>query len=214
MGIQVKICGLKQQDAVDAAVAGGAAFLGFNFYLRSPRAVSPVEAAALAVTVPAGITKVGLFVDPESATLAATLAAVPLDMIQLHGHETPERVADVRQRFGIPVMKVLPIAGPEDVAAADPYLAVADWLMFDARPPKTAAALPGGNGIAFDWQLIAGRDWPLPWMLAGGLTAATLAEAVRISGARVVDVSSGVEDRPGVKSIARIEAFLAAAAAL
>lgn len=214
MAVAVKICGLNRPEAVAAAVAGGAAFVGFVFYPRSPRAVTPAEAGRLAAGVPAGIVRTGLFVDADDDMIAATLAAAPLDLLQLHGDETPERVAAIRARFGRSVMKVLPIAEEEDVAAADRYLAVVDRLMFDARPPRRPDALPGGNGLAFDWRLLAGRSWPVPWMLAGGLTAATLAEAVRLTGAPAVDVSSGVEDAPGVKSVAKIAAFLAAARAL
>ncbi|MGE0717450.1 MAG: phosphoribosylanthranilate isomerase [Alphaproteobacteria bacterium] len=214
MSVRVKICGLNDEAGVDAAVAGGAAFLGFNFYPRSPRFVTPARAGALATGVPAAIVKVGLLVDADDATIDATLAAAALDMLQLHGRETPARTAELRRRTGLPMMKVLPVAEAADVAAAAPYLDVADWLMFDARPPKDPTALPGGNGLPFDWRLLAGRTWPLPWMLAGGLTAATLAAAVAATGATVLDVSSGVEDGPGVKSPEKIRAFLAAAQAI
>jgi len=214
MPVPVKICGLSRADAVAAAVAGGAAFVGFVFYPRSPRAVTPETAGRLAAAVPPGIVKVGLFVDPGDDAIAATLAAAPLDLLQLHGEETPERAATIRARFGRPVMKVLPVAEADDVAEADRYVAVVDRLMFDAKPPTRPDALPGGNGLPFDWRLLAGRHWPVPWMLAGGLTAATVAEAVRLTGAPAVDVSSGVEDAPGVKSVAKIAAFLAAARAL
>ncbi len=164
--------------------------------------------------MPRGITRVGLFVDADDATIAAVLAIAPLDLLQLHGSESPERVAAVKRRFARPVMKALPIAEPADVIAADAYLGVADRLLFDARPPRRPDALPGGNGLVFDWRLIAGREWSLPWMLSGGLTAANLAEAVRLTGARAVDVSSGVESAPGVKDAAKIAAFLAAAGAV
>ncbi|MHB1059944.1 MAG: phosphoribosylanthranilate isomerase [Rhodanobacter sp.] len=212
MTLRAKICGLSTADAVAAAVAGGAAFVGFVFYPRSPRAVTPAQAAALAPLVPPSVGKVGLFVDDGDARLAEVLATAKLDLLQLHGTETPARVAEIRARFGIPVMKAISVAGADDIAAADAYLGAADWLMFDARPPKDmAGALPGGNALAFDWTLIAGRKWKLPWMLAGGLDAANLAEAARISGAAYVDVSSGVEDAPGRKSPAKIAEFLAAA---
>ena len=210
-GVAVKICGLSTEATVAAAVAGGAAFVGFVFYPPSPRAVTPARAGALAAAVPAGIVRVGLFVDPTDEALAATLAEAPLDMLQLHGRESAERVAAVRRRFGLAVMKAVPIAAAEDFAAAAPYLDVADRLLFDAKPPRRAGALPGGNGEAFDWRLLAGRAFPIPWMLSGGLTAETLAEAVRQSGAASVDVSSGVETAPGVKDRAKIAAFLAAA---
>ena len=214
MSIAAKICGLSQPDAVAAAIAGGAAALGFVFYAPSPRNVAAARVAELCRAVPAGITRVGLFVDADDATIAAVLAAVPLDMLQLHGGETPSRVAAVRSRFALPVMKALPIADPADVAAADAYLDVADRLLFDARPPRRADALPGGNGLVFDWRLIAGRGWRLPWTLSGGLTASNVAEGVRLTGARAVDVSSGVESAPGVKDTAKIAAFLAAAGAI
>ena len=153
-----------------------------------------------------------MFVDVEDETIAETLAAVGLDMLQLHGGESPARVAQIRARFGLPVMKVIKIAEPADVAAAEPYLRVADRLLFDAKPPKEMTeALPGGNALAFDWQLLAGKTWPIPWMLSGGLDPDNVAEAARISGARAVDVSSGIEDRPGLKNPDKIHAFLAAA---
>jgi phosphoribosylanthranilate isomerase len=211
MTLRAKICGLSTDDAVAAAVADGAAFVGFVFYPRSPRAVTPAQAAALAKLVPESVGKVGLFVDDDDARFAEVLATAKLDLLQLHGAETPARVAEIRAMTGLPVMKAVGVAGAADIAAADTYLDVADWLMFDARPPKDmAGALPGGNALAFDWTLIAGRRWKLPWMLAGGLTPDNLAEAARISGAAYVDVSSGVEDAPGRKSLAKIAVFLEA----
>jgi phosphoribosylanthranilate isomerase len=213
LSVAVKICGLSEPDAVAAAVAGGAAFLGFAFYPPSPRHVAAAVVAELCRAVPAGVIRVGLFVDPDDATIASVLEAAPLDFLQFHGGESPARVAEVRRRFARPVMKALPIACPEDVAAVDAYLGVADRLLFDARPPRRADALPGGNGLVFDWRLIAGRRWSLPWMLSGGLTAANVAEAVRLTGAAAVDVSSGVESAPGLKDPAKIAAFLAAAGA-
>jgi phosphoribosylanthranilate isomerase len=165
----------------------------------------------LCKAVPAGVTRVGLFVDADDATIESVLAVAPLDLLQLHGGESPARVAAVKARFARPVMKALPIGDPADVAAADPYLAVADRLLFDARPPRRADARPGGNGLVFDWRLIAGRNWDLPWMLSGGLTAGNVAEAVRLTRARAIDVSSGVESATGIKDTAKIAAFLAAA---
>ena len=214
MSVAAKICGLSSEAAVAAAVAGGAAYVGFVFYPPSPRAVSPGRAGTLCRGVPGAVQRVGLFVDADDAAIDAALAAAPLDVLQFHGGETPERVAEARRRFGRRVMKAISVAGPEDVAAAARYETVADLLLFDAKPPGRPDALPGGNGLAFDWRLIAGRDWRLPWMLSGGLTAALLPEAVRISGARTVDVSSGVERSPGDKDPDKIRAFLAAAAAL
>lgn len=209
MTIEAKICGLSTAETLAAAVAGGAALVGFNFYPPSPRAVTPGEATALAGAVPEGVKRVGLLVDPEDAVLESILAAVPLDLLQLHGEESPARVAQIRARFGLPVMKTLKVSEKADLRAVAPYLEVADRLLFDARAPKDlAGALPGGNAVAFDWSLLSGRRWALPWMLAGGLNAANLAEAVRTSGAAAVDVSSGVEDAPGVKSVQKIRDFL------
>ena len=214
MSVAAKICGLSAEGAVSAAVAGGAAYLGFVFYPPSPRAVTPREAARLCVAVPAGVARVGLFVDADDAMIEATLALTSLDVLQFHGSETPERVGEVRLRFGLPVMKAVAIAGPKDVCGAARYEDVADLLLFDAKPPRRPDALPGGNGLGFDWGLIADRSWRRPWMLSGGLTAEVRPEAVRISGATAVDVSSGVESRPGQKDLGKIRAFLAAARAL
>ncbi len=212
MSIEVKICGVKTPAALTAVVEAGAEYVGLNFYPRSPRSVTPDQAAALTADAPQRLCKVGLFVDVDDETIAKTLAAVPLDMLQLHGGESPARVAEIKQRFGLPVMKAVKIAEPADVAAAEAYLRVADRLLFDAKPPKEmTGALPGGNALAFDWRLLAGKTWPIPWMLSGGLEPANVAEAARIAGARAVDVSSGVEDRPGLKNPDKIRAFLAAA---
>jgi phosphoribosylanthranilate isomerase len=214
MGVAAKICGLSTEEAVTAAVSGGAAYLGFVFYPPSPRAVTPRRAAELCAGVPAGIARVGLFVDAGDGAIEAALAAAPLDILQFHGAEPPDRVAAAKLRFGRPVMKAVAIAGLEDVTSAGRYEGAADLLLFDAKPPPVADALPGGNGLAFDWALIAGRPWRVPWMLSGGLTAELLPEAVRISGCAAVDVSSGVETRPGIKDPEKIRAFLAAAQAL
>lgn len=209
--VRVKICGVRDAAAIEAAASAGAAYLGFVFFARSPRHVGWDEAAALAALAPPGLCKVALTVDPDDATLAR-VAALPVDMIQLHGAETPARVAEVRALTGLPVMKAVGVAGPEDLAALAAHERAADQILVDAKPPK-GAAVPGGLGHAFDWRLLAGRRWPAPWMLAGGLTAQTVAEAIRITGARQVDVSSGVESAPGVKDPARIAAFVAAAQA-
>jgi phosphoribosylanthranilate isomerase len=214
MSVAAKICGLSTEEAVTAAVAGGAAFLGFVFYPPSPRAVSVDKAACLGAAVPSEITRVGLFVDADDDTIRAVLAEAPIDLLQLHGHESPDRVADIKLRFALPVMKAVAIAAPEDVLGAARYEEVADLLLFDAKPPRRPDALPGGNGLAFDWRLIGGRSWRRKWMLSGGLTAELLPEAVRLSGAQAVDVSSGVESRPGEKDLDKIRAFLAAAHAL
>jgi len=215
MPARAKICGVNSRAALDAAIAGGAGFVGFVFYPPSPRALTAEAAAALAAAVPPVIAKVGLLVDDPDERIADILARVSLDMLQLHGKETPTRVDDIRRRFGLPVMKAVKIAEAADLAVADRYIGHADWLLFDAKPPpRMTSALPGGNALSFDWQLLAGRFWPSPWMLSGGLTRDNLAEAVRISGARVVDVSSGVESQPGEKDPEKIAAFLAEAARL
>ena len=212
MALEVKICGLSTDETLSAALAGGADLVGLVFYARSPRALSPRQAAALAAQVPQGVCKVGLFVDPDDETLAQTAHMVGLDMLQLHGEESPSRVAAIKAATGLPVMKVIKLRQPEDLAVAKNYFEVADRFLFDAKPPPEATdALPGGNALSFDWHMLAGTDWPLPWMLAGGLTAANLAEAVAVTGARAVDVSSGVESAPGRKDPALIREFLAAA---
>ena len=213
MSVAAKICGLSTPETVAAAIAGGARFVGFVFFPPSPRNLSPAQAAPLVRAVPSGVTRVGVFVDPDDDLLKRVLAAAPLDLIQLHGDETPERVAQVKQRFGKKTMKAIKVAGDDDLAAAPRYYKVADWLMFDARPPKTATR-PGGNALAFDWELLSARRWPLPWMLSGGLTPENVAEAVGIAHATSVDVSSGIESTPGVKDVAKIRAFLGAVAAL
>jgi len=208
----VKICGVSTPEAVLAAKAGGARYVGLVFFPRSPRNVAPALAAELVRLLPTGMRAVGLFVDPTDADLEAVIPRVPLDLIQLHGEEAPGRVTAIRDRFGIRVMKAIRVATEADLAAVPAYAAVSDRLLFDAKPPPGLATLPGGTGLSFDWTLLAGRSWPKPWMLAGGLTPENVAEAVRVTGAPEVDVSSGVEDRPGAKSPAKIEAFLRAAA--
>ncbi len=214
MGVAAKICGLASEAAVTAAVEGGAAYLGFVFYPPSPRAILPAEAARLCAGVPGGIARVALFVDAADDVIAAVLDVAAIDILQFHGKETPERVAEAKLRFGCKIMKAVAICGPEDVFEAARYDETADLMLFDAKPPRRPGALPGGNGLAFDWRLIAGRAWRRPWMLSGGLTAELLPEAVRISGATAIDVSSGVESRPGRKDPDKIRGFLAAARAL
>lgn len=211
--VAVKICGLTRPEDLCAVAEAGARYAGLVFFAKSPRNLSLESARALALAAPAGLAKVALTVDADDSFLDALLAEVPLDMLQLHGHESPARVAEIKARTGLPVMKAVGIAAEEDLAAIDTYSTVADQLLIDAKPPKDAA-LPGGNGLAFDWRLLQGRKyWTRPWMLAGGLTPETVAEAMRLTGARQVDVSSGVEDAPGLKSAAKIAAFCAAAAA-
>lgn len=215
MKVAVKICGLSAPEGIAAAAAGGARFVGFVFYPPSPRFVAPEAAARLARMVPEGIEKVGVFVDPSDAEIEA--AASSIDMIQLHGEESPRRTAEIRARFRLPVMKAIKVADRADIERAEAHLDVADWFMFDAKaPPSKGDALPGGNAAAFDWRLLGGARGPVkgrPWMLSGGLTSKNVAEAIRISGAEAVDVSSGVEERPGVKSPERIRAFLEAVGA-
>ena len=215
MPVTAKICGVNAPEAAAAAIAGGASHIGLNFYPPSPRYVGLSEAAALAAGTPPAVCRVGLFVDADDDTLGAALDTVGLDLLQLHGDESVERVSAVRGRFGVNVMKVIRVAGPDDIARAGAFAEVADWLLFDARAPADMAdALPGGNALSFDWRLIAGHGWPVPWMLSGGLDAANVAEAVAVSGASVVDVSSGIEDRRGHKSPELIAAFLALVAGL
>ncbi|RMD49986.1 MAG: phosphoribosylanthranilate isomerase [Alphaproteobacteria bacterium] len=211
-GVRVKICGITDRPALEAAAEAGAAYVGFVFFPRSPRALSVETARELALSAPPGLAKVGLFVDPTDAELDAVLERVPLDLIQLHGREDPERVAEVRAGAGLPVMKAVGLRSAADLPGIEAHEAVADMILVDAKAPE-GASLPGGRGVAFDWRLIAGRRWARPWMLAGGLTPGNVAEAIRLTGARQVDVSSGVEAAPGRKDPALIRAFVEAARA-
>ncbi len=208
--MQIKICGLTQPQHVTHAARLGAAYLGFVFFPKSPRNLLIETARDLMVEVPPGICKVALTVDADDALLSALTDALPIDMLQLHGRETPQRVAAIREKFHLPVMKAVGVADEGDLPVLDEYARVADQLLVDAKPPKHAT-LPGGNGLSFDWRLIANRRWSVPWMLAGGLTPDNVAEAVRLTGARQVDVSSGVESAPGLKDEKMIAAFLRAA---
>ncbi len=207
--IRVKICGLRTVADVAAVAAAGAAYAGLVFFPKSPRHLTIEQARELALAAPVGLAKVALVVDADDATLDAITEAMPLDMLQLHGHETPDRVAEIRARYGLPVMKAVGVADEGDLAAVLEYSLVADQILVDAKPPKNAD-LPGGNGLAFDWRLVAQRRWLRPWMLAGGLTPENVAEAIRLTNARQVDVSSGVELSPGVKDAAKIAGFVAA----
>lgn len=207
MPIAMKFCGLTRPEDVSVAAEAGAAYMGLVFYPKSPRFVSHETARDLAMLTPPGLAKVALTVNFDDAALDALLEAVPIDTLQLHGAETPERVAEVRARTGLPVMKAFGIAGAEDLAKIDIYSEVADQLLIDAKPPKDGG-LPGGNGLTFDWRLLAGRKyWTKPWMLAGGLTPDNVAEAVRLTGAKQVDLSSGIESAPGMKDAAKMRAF-------
>lgn len=210
--VRVKICGLTRAEDVTAAVKSGAGYVGFVFFAKSPRHLTLDAARLLAVDVPAGVAKVALTVDAQDAFLDSLIDAVPIDVLQLHGHETPERVTALRARYGLPVMKAVGVASAADLPAIDTYSAVADMILVDAKPPR-GAALPGGNGLAFDWRLMADRTWNVPWMLAGGLTPDNVTEAVRLTGARQVDVSTGVEAAPGMKDADLIANFVRAAQA-
>ncbi len=208
--VRVKICGLTRPEDVAASVAAGASYLGFNFFPKSPRYTDIPSAAAMAVTVPDGVAKVALVVDADDTLLDALTASVPIDILQLHGSETPERVLAVKARYGLPVMKVVGVATAEDLPLLDAHGRVADQILVDAKPPP-GADRPGGNAITFDWNLIAGRRWPVPWMLAGGLTPLNVVDAIALTGARQVDVASGVESAPGVKDAQMVADFIAAA---
>ena len=215
MTIEVKICGLSSEEGVSAALEGGADLIGFNFYPPSPRAVTATRAAELGKGIAGHAIKVGLFVDADDDTLSAHIETAALDLLQFHGNESPERVMAVKTKWGLPVMKVIKVRGAEDLIVARSFVSAADRLLFDTKPPADLKnALPGGNALAFDWRLLAGTDWPLPWMLAGGLHVGNLSEAVAVSGARSVDVASGVEKSPGLKDPAMIRAFLRTAKAL
>jgi len=205
----IKICGVTTPAAIDAAIAARADYVGFNFYPPSPRFLSSANAATLADHVHGRVMTVGVFVDADDATIAEAIASGRLDAIQLHGSETPERAAQVKARFGLPVWKALSVATAEDIARAQTYRDAADFILFDAKTPK--GALPGGMGLTFDWELLATYRGPLPWGLAGGLTPGNVGNAVGASAAPMVDTSSGVESAPGVKDTNLIAAFCRAA---
>ncbi len=207
----IKICGLSTPGSLDAAIAARADHAGFVFYPPSPRFVSLSDAAALSARAEGRIGRVGLFVDAGDAEIAAALAAVRLDAVQLHGKETPERAVQVRREFGLPVWKALSIASKDDVLRANAYAAATDLILFDAKTPE--GTLPGGMGLSFDWSLVANWKGPLGWGLAGGLAPGNVAEAVRLTGAPLIDTSSGVESAPGVKDSGKIAAFCKAARA-
>ena len=191
----VKICGLTTPETVEAAADAGARYLGFVFFPKSPRNLTPGEARPLAAMAPPGVMKVALTVNPDDA-LIETVAALPIDMIQLHGAETPERVAEVKRLSGLPVMKAIKVREAEDLTVAKSFVSAADRLLFDAKPPTDLKnALPGGNALAFDWRLLAGTDWPLPWMLAGGLHTGNLAEAVATEGVSLLHHYRDLQDR-------------------
>ncbi|GAA4771489.1 phosphoribosylanthranilate isomerase [Novosphingobium ginsenosidimutans] len=208
---RIKLCGLTDGTALDAAIAARADYAGFNFFPSSPRFLAPALAAELGARAAGRIGRVGVFVDAADAAIAEAVAAAQLDAIQLHGSETPQRAAEIRNRFGLPVWRVIGVAKGEDVAKAAAYAGAADFILFDAKTPK--GTLPGGMGLAFDWKLLAGLKIALPWGLAGGLNPANVAEAVRLTGAPLVDAASGIESALGVKDPALIAAFCGAARA-
>lgn len=208
--VSVKICGLSDTASVSACAASGARYVGFVFFAKSPRNLSFEQARALASDTPLGVAKVALTVNADDAFLDALTRHVPLDMLQLHGSESAARVAEVKRRYGLPVMKAIGVADAGDLAQIETYSAVADQLLIDAKPPK-GADLPGGNGLSFDWRLLRDRKyWTRPWMLAGGLTPDNVAQAIALTGAQQVDVSSGVESAPGVKDARMIADFIGA----
>lgn len=202
----IKICGLSEPATLDTALAAGATHVGFVFFPPSPRNVTPDRAASLAGRVPSQVKRVGVFVDPDDNLLETAIRAGRLDAVQLHGEEPPERLLHVKRRFGVQVWKAAPVRTRADIMDALAYRGAADLLLFDAKPPKSAN-LPGGNGIRFDWRLLEGMAIGMPWGLSGGLDPATVADAIGVTGAPLVDVSSGVEDAPGVKSPDKIKAF-------
>ena len=210
MALAIKICGLSRPDTLEVALEAGADFVGFVFFPPSPRNLAIEAARPLGAKVRERAGKVALTVDANDDFIAAIVAALKPDMLQLHGKETPDRVVAVRTRFGLPVMKALPIASRADLAAIRPYSEVADRLLFDARPPADATR-PGGLGNTFDWTLLKGVDARVPWMLSGGLDPGNVIEAIAVTGATGVDVSSGVERAPGEKDPGRIRAFIRAA---
>jgi len=213
MPVAVKTCGLSDRPAVDAALAGGARFLGFVFFPPSPRDVAPSRAAALSAGLPGEIATVGVVVNPGDAFLDAILSEMRLDYIQLHGNETPARARAVRTRMGCRVIKAISVSQASDIARAKDYGESADLILFDAKA-KADDTRPGGNARPFDWRLFEAAPPPSTgWLLSGGLDADNVGEAIRITGARAVDVSSGIESAPGRKDPGKISAFLAAAAA-
>jgi len=210
--VKAKICGVTPRTDLDALTYSKAWHVGLVFYPPSPRNVSPDEALTIASRLPIKIGRVGVFVDPSNDLIDEVTQRVPLNAIQLHGSETPQRVTEIGQRVGIQIIKAIGVEREADIALAADYEPVVNWLMFDAKTPADADR-PGGMGIAFDWRLLAGRRWRRPWILSGGLTPDNVAEAIRTSGAEYVDVSSGVESSPGVKDPALIQYFLDALAA-
>jgi phosphoribosylanthranilate isomerase len=206
MRTQIKICGIKTAEALDAAIAHDASHIGFVFFGKSPRDIDAAQAAALSVRAAGRVKCVGLFVDPDNVFVDAVRAQVRLDIIQLHGEECPAAANMIRQNNGLETWKAIPIRIRADFAEAKKYCGSVDRVLYDAKAPE-GADLPGGNGMRFDWELLNGVSHPLPWGLAGGLHPGNVAEAIRSTGAPMVDTSSGVESAPGVKDVAKIAAF-------
>ncbi|WP_193173407.1 phosphoribosylanthranilate isomerase [Nisaea nitritireducens] len=209
--MDVKICGLRTPEAVEATAASGASHIGLNFFPPSPRSVTPEEAKELVRHVPEGVKVVALVVDADDALLDAIWTNVHPDIFQLHGKESPDRVREIKARYGVSVMKAIRVAEAEDARSAEAYDGIADVILFDAKPPKDKDKLPGGNGLIFDWVALQAYRGKTPWMLAGGLDASNVAEAIRVTGTKAVDTASGAEDAPGVKNPDKIRAFVNAA---
>lgn len=209
--MDVKICGLKTPDAIKAAAAAGASHIGLNFFPPSPRSITPEAAKELARHVPDGVKVVALVVDADDALFDAIWTNLHPDIFQLHGKESPDRVREIKARYGVSVMKVIRVAEAADARTAEAYDGIADFILFDAKPPKDKDKLPGGNGLIFDWMALKAYRGKTPWMLAGGLDAANVAEAIRVTGAKAVDTASGAEDAPGIKNPEKIRAFVSAA---
>jgi phosphoribosylanthranilate isomerase len=206
-----KICGLSTNETVEAALDAGASYVGFVFFPKSPRNIEPTASGALTKIVGNRAAKVGVFVNPDDLLLTEVLKVSDLDYIQLHGNEPVERAQYIAKRFNKKIIKAISIASLGDIARAREYEKTVDMLLFDAKPPSSLKdALPGGNGIEFDWQLLAGKKWQVPWLLSGGLDATNVKQAIQISGANLVDVSSGIEDAPGIKNKSKINAFMEA----
>lgn len=210
--LAIKICGLSTPDTVGAAVRAGASHIGFVHFAKSPRHVDAAQIAALAAIAPGHVDKVGVVVDPTDDQLVDVTSGGALTALQLHGKESPQRAAAIRQRFGLPVWKAISVKTRADIDAATAYVDAVDLLLFDAKTPD-GAALPGGMGLRFDWTLLRGLSIPMPWGLSGGLSADNAAEAVRVTDAPLIDVSSGVESAPGIKSVDKIMAFCKAVSA-
>lgn len=209
--MDVKICGLKTPNAIKAAAAAGASHIGLNFFPPSPRSITPEAAKELARYVPDGVKVVALVVDADDALFDAIWTNLHPDIFQLHGKESPDRVREIKARYGVSVMKVIRVAEAADARTAEAYDGIADFILFDAKPPKDKDKLPGGNGLIFDWMALKAYRGKTPWMLAGGLDAANVAEAIRVTGAKAVDTASGAEDASGIKNPEKIRAFVSAA---